>query len=91
MVGTEDLTLQAGRFLFEHGYYVQSVIFPAVPHGSGVLRMQVNANHASEQIDGLLVALAALKRALPLPGTESDSVIRFPENATARVPESISA
>jgi 7-keto-8-aminopelargonate synthetase-like enzyme len=67
LVGEEEATLKAGKFLFERGYYVQSVVFPAVPHGAGVLRMQVNANHAPEQIDGLLDALAALKCAIPLP------------------------
>jgi 7-keto-8-aminopelargonate synthetase-like enzyme len=67
LVGEEEATLKAGRFLYESGYYVQSVVFPAVPHGAGVLRMQVNANHAPEQIDGLLGALAALKRSAPLP------------------------
>jgi 7-keto-8-aminopelargonate synthetase-like enzyme len=79
LVGPEDHTLQAGRFLFERGYYVQSVIFPAVPHGAGVLRIQVNANHSVEQIDGLLGALAALKDAVPLPAPTSDSgVISYP-------------
>jgi 7-keto-8-aminopelargonate synthetase-like enzyme len=67
LVGEEEATLKAGKFLFERGYYVQSVVFPAVPHGAGVLRMQVNANHAPEQIDGLLDALAALKCTIPLP------------------------
>ena len=67
-VGAEDLTLRAGRHLFDQGYYVQSVIFPAVPHGAGVLRIQVNANHDPAQIDGLLAALAGLKRTFPLPG-----------------------
>lgn len=67
LVGEEEATLKAGKFLFEQGYYVQSVVFPAVPHGAGVLRMQVNANHAPEQIAGLLDALAALKCAIPLP------------------------
>ncbi|HJZ59764.1 MAG TPA: aminotransferase class I/II-fold pyridoxal phosphate-dependent enzyme, partial [Gemmataceae bacterium] len=67
LVGTEEATLRAGRFLFEHGYYVQSVIFPAVPRGSGVLRIQVNANHDPAQIDGLLIALDGLKRAIVLP------------------------
>jgi 7-keto-8-aminopelargonate synthetase-like enzyme len=67
LVGEEEATLKAGKFLFERGYYVQSVVFPAVPHGAGVLRMQVNANHAPGQIDGLLDALAALKCAIPLP------------------------
>ena len=51
----------------ERGYYVQSVVFPAVPHGAGVLRMQVNANHAPEQIDDLLTALESLA-AVAAPG-----------------------
>ncbi len=67
LVGEEEATLKAGKFLYERGYYVQSVVFPAVPHGAGVLRMQVNANHAPAQIAGLLDALAALKDATPMP------------------------
>lgn len=59
-VGPEEETLRAGRALFEAGYYVQSVVFPAVPHGAGVLRMQVNANHEPAEVDGLLGALARL-------------------------------
>ena len=78
LIGSEDNTLKAGRFLFERGFYVQSVIFPAVPHGSGVLRIQVNANHAAKQIDGLLAALAALKEASTLPAQPRDRVIPFP-------------
>lgn len=65
LIGAEEATLKAGKFLYDRGYYVQSVVFPAVPHGAGVLRMQVNANHAPAQIDGLLGALAAL--AVPEP------------------------
>ena len=57
LVGDEAETLAAGRFLFERGYYVQSVIFPAVPYHAGVFRIQANANHAPESIDGLLDAL----------------------------------
>ena len=53
---------EAGQFLFDRGFYVQSVVFPAVPHGAGVLRMQVNANHTAEPIDGLLAALGELSR-----------------------------
>lgn len=67
LVGEDEATLKAGRFLFDRGFYVQSVMFPAVPHGAGVLRIQVNANHLAEQIDGLLDALAALKQAVALP------------------------
>jgi 7-keto-8-aminopelargonate synthetase-like enzyme len=70
LIGDEDVTLQAGRFLFEHGFYVQSVTFPAVPYHAGVLRIQVNANHLDTSIDRLLAAMAALKEhhALPLAG-----------------------
>ncbi|MCI0460580.1 MAG: pyridoxal phosphate-dependent aminotransferase family protein [Gemmataceae bacterium] len=71
LVGDEAATLGAGRFLFEAGYYVQSVTFPAVPYHAGVLRIQVNANHLSESIDGLVAALARLQRVIPLPGPET--------------------
>jgi 7-keto-8-aminopelargonate synthetase-like enzyme len=67
LVGAEEATLKAGKFLYESGFYVQSVVFPAVPHGAGVLRMQVNANHTAEQIDDLLAALEALARSTSLP------------------------
>ncbi|MDB5311418.1 MAG: bioF [Gemmataceae bacterium] len=91
LVGAEDVTLQAGRVLFEQGYYVQSVVFPAVPHGAGVLRIQVNANHAPAQIDGLLAALAELQRVIPLPGPGAGGVIRFPAAAAGMSAASIPA
>ncbi len=69
LVGDEADTLNAGNFLFEHGYYVQSVTFPAVPYHAGVLRIQVNANHLAESIDGLLHALAEMEKKIPLPRT----------------------
>lgn len=67
LIGDEDVTLKAGRFLFEKGYYVQSVTFPAVPYHAGVLRIQVNANHRPAAIDGLLDALAMLQNQFALP------------------------
>jgi glycine C-acetyltransferase len=69
LIGDEDITLQAGRFLFEKGFYVQSVTFPAVPYHAGVLRIQVNANHQSDAIDGLVAGLAELQRRFALPTT----------------------
>lgn len=74
LIGSEETTLRAGRFLFDAGYYVQSVVFPAVPHGAGVLRMQVNANHTPEAVDGLVAALGELTRAFSLPDAHSDPV-----------------
>lgn len=56
-VGDIEKTLEAGRRLFDRGYYVPSVTYPAVPLNGGLLRVQVNANHSWEAIDGLLDAL----------------------------------
>ncbi len=70
LVGDEGDTLAAGQFLFNRGYYVQSVVFPAVPYHAGVLRVQANANHTEEAIDGLLEALDALRAVVPMPGPD---------------------
>lgn len=87
LVGEEETTLRAGRFLFDRGYYVQSVVFPAVPHGAGVLRIQVNANHPAYAIDGLLEELSELSRTFPLPGPESLILpVPFPNGHAAAIP-----
>jgi len=70
LVGHEEQVLRAGKFLFDRGYYVQSVAFPAVPFRSAVLRIQVNSNHQPEAIEGLLEALADLKACMTLPSAE---------------------
>jgi 7-keto-8-aminopelargonate synthetase-like enzyme len=67
LVGDEADTLNAGQFVFEQGYYVQSVTFPAVPYHAGVLRIQVNANHRPESVDGLIDAMKALQQVIKLP------------------------
>lgn len=74
LIGDEDVTLQSGRFLFEKGFYVQSVTFPAVPYHAGVLRVQVNANHEVRAIDELLDALGSLQRQFVLPSPRDASV-----------------
>jgi 7-keto-8-aminopelargonate synthetase-like enzyme len=73
LVGDEGDTLNAGMFLFERGYYVQSVGFPAVPYHAGILRVQINANHETESIDGLLRAFKDLRDVVTLPGPEQPS------------------
>ena len=65
-VGDEAKTLEAGKDLFDRGYYVQSVLFPAVPYRGGVLRVQCNANHTEAELDGLLAAFAGMARAFGL-------------------------
>jgi 7-keto-8-aminopelargonate synthetase-like enzyme len=75
LIGDEADTLSAGKFLFDRGFYVQSVLFPAVPYHGGVLRVQCNANHTDESIDALLDAFATLGRVMALPhrpGTNGD-------------------
>jgi 7-keto-8-aminopelargonate synthetase-like enzyme len=67
LVGDEEATFAAGRFLFEQGFYVQSVTFPAVPYHAGVLRIQINSNHTPEAIEGLLQAFALLQQQMTLP------------------------
>jgi 7-keto-8-aminopelargonate synthetase-like enzyme len=66
MIGDEADTLKAGKFLFDQGYYVQSVLFPAVPYHAGVLRVQCNANHDDTSIDGLIDSFARLTRTMGL-------------------------
>ncbi len=70
LIGDEDVTLKAGKFLFEEGFYVQSVTFPAVPYHAGVLRIQVNANHLPLSIEGLLTAFGRLRHRFALPTTD---------------------
>jgi 7-keto-8-aminopelargonate synthetase-like enzyme len=67
LVGDEEDTFQAGKFLFDRGFYVQSVTFPAVPYHAGVLRVQINSNHTREAIDGLIAAFGELKQVIHLP------------------------
>jgi glycine C-acetyltransferase len=67
LVRDSDRTLRAARWLFDRGYYVQSVTFPAVPLYQELLRVQINANHTPEAVDGLLDALAALKEVIRFP------------------------
>jgi 7-keto-8-aminopelargonate synthetase-like enzyme len=71
LVGDEEHTLNAGNYLFDHGFYVQSVTFPAVPYHAGVLRIQVNANHRLASIDGLLEAMEDMRQVIPMPGPDS--------------------
>jgi 7-keto-8-aminopelargonate synthetase-like enzyme len=70
-VGDEEATLRAGHMLFEKGFYVQSVTFPAVPYHGGVLRIQINANHRPEAIARLVDAIGEVSRTLDFPRCEA--------------------
>ncbi len=73
VIGDIERTLEAGKWLFDRGYYVQSATFPAVPINGGVLRILVNANHPVHAVDGLLGALAEMKTHFRLPTTLRDT------------------
>ncbi|MFI5453936.1 MAG: aminotransferase class I/II-fold pyridoxal phosphate-dependent enzyme [Isosphaerales bacterium] len=84
LIGDEAETLSAGKFLFDRGYYVQSVLFPAVPFHAGVLRVQCNANHDDASIDGLIDAFGALADAMSLPGRDDLSTVAAPRGDCVR-------
>lgn len=67
VVGDIEKTFAAGKSLFDRGFYVQSATYPAVPINGGLLRIQVNANHPIEAVDGLLNALADVAREVKIP------------------------
>ncbi|HQU42970.1 MAG TPA: pyridoxal phosphate-dependent aminotransferase family protein [Pirellulales bacterium] len=75
LIGDEEDTFRAGKFLFDRGFYVQSVTFPAVPYHAGVLRVQINSNHTRQAIDGLIDAFGELKEFVGLP-TADDAASR---------------
>lgn len=86
LIGDEADTLNAGKFLFDRGYYVQSVLFPAVPYHSGVLRIQCNANHEDAEIEGLIEAFVALARQMRLPRRDGNSTSSRPHHAESVAP-----
>jgi 7-keto-8-aminopelargonate synthetase-like enzyme len=69
LVGDEAETLKAGKFLFDCGFYVQSVLFPAVPYHGGVVRIQCNANHTEASVEELIRTFEALKQTIRIPLT----------------------
>lgn len=71
LVKDRSRAMQAGKWLFDHGFYVQSVTYPAVPINESVLRIQVNAIHPMEAVDGLLNAFVDLRKEIDLPKASS--------------------
>jgi 7-keto-8-aminopelargonate synthetase-like enzyme len=66
IIGEFETAFEAGKWLFDRGFYVQSAHYPAVPINGALLRIQVNANHPAEAIDELLNALGDMKKSLKL-------------------------
>jgi 7-keto-8-aminopelargonate synthetase-like enzyme len=64
-IGDEEQTLAAGLFLLKYGVYVNTVVYPAVAKGSGILRISLNAKHSDGQVALLINALRRYAK-LPL-------------------------
>ena len=57
--------LEAGERLFEAGFLVRAIRPPTVPEGTARLRITLSAAHSSDQVEGLLDALAGVSASLP--------------------------
>lgn len=63
-IGSDLDTLMAGRKLFDEGFYLNSVLYPAVPKGKGIIRISLNAPHSDRDIADLVIAFAHLRNLL---------------------------
>jgi 7-keto-8-aminopelargonate synthetase-like enzyme len=72
LVPMSDTTvIEAGRKVFEAGFYVSPVFFPIVARGTAGLRVMMRAGQSEEQIRGLCAVLAevgAAERSAPIAG-----------------------
>jgi 8-amino-7-oxononanoate synthase len=60
VLGNERATLAAAATLLEQGMLVPAIRPPTVPVGTSRLRVTLSAAHTDEQVDALVVALAAI-------------------------------
>jgi hypothetical protein len=63
-MGSDLRTLMAGKTIYDNGIYLNSVVYPAVPKNSGILRISLNAIHSEEDIKALLDAFKFLRAEL---------------------------
>ena len=66
IIGTADEAVRVSQELFERGYFVSAIRPPTVSDGTARLRISVQCEHTTEQIDGLI---GAIKEILP-PATQ---------------------
>lgn len=60
-IGDDIKTLMAGRRMFDEGIYLNSVVYPAVSRGRGILRISMNSIHSDDDINKLVNAFSELK------------------------------
>ncbi len=61
-MGHERLLFRASHELFERGFKVGVVTYPAVARGEAVLRLSVSARHTEDDLERVVDALAAIGR-----------------------------
>ncbi|MCK5000229.1 MAG: pyridoxal phosphate-dependent aminotransferase family protein [Anaerohalosphaera sp.] len=57
IIGQTRDALRVSKELFERGYFVSAIRPPTVPEGTARLRISLQSNHTTEQIDGLIKSL----------------------------------
>lgn len=80
-MGSDLLTIMAGRRMFDLGMYVNSVVYPAVPHDQGVLRISVTSLHSEEEVNLLVQAFSELRKYL----SKYDNPVLFYAHATKEI------
>jgi 7-keto-8-aminopelargonate synthetase-like enzyme len=55
---TDETVAEAGRQVYQNGYYVSPVFFPIVSRGTAGLRVMIRAGQTEQQIRGLAAALS---------------------------------
>jgi 8-amino-7-oxononanoate synthase len=58
VLGDQDRALNAAERLIEQGYYVPAIRPPTVPPGTSRLRITLSAGHTTDEVQGLIRALA---------------------------------
>jgi 7-keto-8-aminopelargonate synthetase-like enzyme len=66
---SDDTVIEAGRRVYERGFYVSPVFFPIVARGTAGLRVMLRAGQTDEQIRSLCRVLLEVgaSRAVALP------------------------
>ncbi|MCE5185834.1 MAG: 8-amino-7-oxononanoate synthase [Planctomycetaceae bacterium] len=65
ILGTPQRAVEVSHKLYEQGYLVVAIRPPTVPPGTARLRISMQADHTTEQIDGLIAALKAALVGMP--------------------------
>lgn len=60
-IGSDVDTLFAGRFMFDRGIYLNSVMYPAVPKENGMLRISLTSLHTNQDIDNMMAGFTELQ------------------------------